>query len=194
MIFIKMLVLFGIFYSTKSQDRFMPNLPLGEYRTVFEKIYSCETAANLSIKFNVHVNKKTLSVTELKGNLTYLIPLDDTLSLDINVASWGLTGGWKPNSLVYLAKDACSNTKKILGNSWNSILKSFNVGPVSCPVAAGTYVTSGFNLKELEDHNFPKVYFYGKYKMFLKLKNNEQKLLSCTVVELSLIRPWEKPI
>jgi len=49
-------------------------------------------------------------------------------------------------------------------------------------------------MKELEDHNSPKVYFYGKYKLLIKIKNEEKKELSCLTIELSLIRPWEKPI
>jgi len=49
-------------------------------------------------------------------------------------------------------------------------------------------------VKELEDNNFPKVYFYGKYKMSIIIKNEDKKALACEVIELSLIRPWEKPI
>ncbi|CAH1731476.1 unnamed protein product [Aphis gossypii] len=42
----------------------MPNLPLGEYRTVFKKIYSYEST-NV-IQYNFYFSKKTLSVIELK--------------------------------------------------------------------------------------------------------------------------------
>jgi len=55
----------------------------GEYRVIFEKIYPCESTANHSIKFNLYMNKKTSSITELKGNVTYLIPLDDSLTVSI---------------------------------------------------------------------------------------------------------------
>jgi len=58
----------------------------------------------------------------------------------------------------------------------------------------GTYITAGVDLEKLEDWNFPKVYFYGKYRATFKLKNEKNKVLGCYVVELSLIRPWEKPI
>jgi len=49
-------------------------------------------------------------------------------------------------------------------------------------------------VKELEDNNLPNVYFYGKYKSLFKIKNEDKKVLACEVIELSLIRPWEKPI
>jgi len=58
----------------------------------------------------------------------------------------------------------------------------------------GTYITTGVHLEELADHNLPKVYFYGKYKSTLKIKNEKNKVLGCIVIECSLIRPWEKPI
>jgi len=51
----------------------------GEYRVVTEKIYPCESTRNHLIKFNLYFSKKTSNITELKGNFTYLIPLDDTL-------------------------------------------------------------------------------------------------------------------
>jgi len=35
----------------------------------------------------------------------------------------------------------------------------------------GTYITPGVDLQKLKDHNFPKVYFYGKCKMPVKIKN-----------------------
>lgn len=58
----------------------------------------------------------------------------------------------------------------------------------------GTYITSGINLKNLVDGNLPKVYFYGKYKIVIKLKNIENKVLGCFAFDSNLIRPWEEPI
>lgn len=55
----------------------------GEYRVVFQKLYPCDSTKNHSILFNIYFNKKTLSITEMKGNLTYLIPFDDTLIVSI---------------------------------------------------------------------------------------------------------------
>ncbi|KAF0737123.1 Uncharacterized protein FWK35_00033456 [Aphis craccivora] len=194
MILIKVFIFFRVLLWVKSQYTFMPNLPLGEYRTVFDKIYHCESTKNHSIKLNLYFNKKTPNITEMKGNATYLIPLDDTLFLDANVASWSLTGGWKPNSAVYVTKNACSNMKKVLGNAWNSLLKGFNVPSTNCPIPVGTYTASGINVKELEDHNSPKVYFYGKYKLLFKIKNAENKVIACSVIEFRLLRPWENPL
>jgi len=53
----------------------------GEYRMIFEKIYHCESKRLIQI--NLYLSKKTLSVSELKGNITYLVPFDDTLTVSI---------------------------------------------------------------------------------------------------------------
>ncbi|XP_060866577.1 uncharacterized protein LOC132942303 [Metopolophium dirhodum] len=186
-------VIIGYFCLTQSQTRFMPNLPLGEYHLNIEKVYRCESS-NYTFQFNFFLRKKTANTTELKGNVTFFKPFDDTIKLDVNVASWGLTGGWKPNSIVYISKNACSSSKHVLGKIWFSLFKGFSMPTSVCPIPAGTYMTSGIDVKELEDHNFPKVYFYGKYKAVFKMKNEENKILSCTVIEINLTRPWEKPI
>ncbi|XP_026820289.1 uncharacterized protein LOC113558907 [Rhopalosiphum maidis] len=193
MIIVKLFLLIGYFYLIKSKTVFMHNLPLGEYRTIFEKMYSCPSTD--LIKFNTYFSKTASNITVIKGNISLLIPFDDILSIDINAASWSLIGGWKPNSIVYLSKNACNSLKKIAGKAWYSIIKAFNIPTTSCPLPSGTYITSGLDLKELEDnHNFPKVYFYGKYKFTFKIKSVKNKVVFCSILELSLIRPWEKPI
>jgi hypothetical protein len=52
----------------------------------------------------------------------------------VNGASWSLTGGWKPNSLVYVSKNACSSLKMVLGNTWYSLYKAFHFPHTSCPL------------------------------------------------------------
>jgi len=53
----------------------------GEYRVVFEKVYPCETTKNHSIQLNIFINKTTSRTKEYRGNLTFLIPFDDTLTV-----------------------------------------------------------------------------------------------------------------
>ncbi|XP_060843931.1 uncharacterized protein LOC132923935 [Rhopalosiphum padi] len=192
MIILKIFVFIGFYYLVKSKNVFMHNLPLGEYRTVFERLYSCPST-NL-IQWNAYLSKRTSNVTDVIGNITLLTPFNDSLILDVNAASWSITGGWKPNSMVYVSKNACSNLKKVTGNAWYSVIKAFNIPRTSCPIPSGTYVTSGMDFKEFEGHNFPKVYFYGKYKVTFKIKNVENEVFCCAIIELTLIRPWEKPI
>ncbi|KAE9528748.1 hypothetical protein AGLY_012323 [Aphis glycines] len=154
----------------------------GEYRTVFEKIYSCEST-NV-FQYNLYFSKKTFNITEMKGNITFLLPLDDTLTLDINGASWGSIGGWKPNSIVYITKNTCSNSKNLLGNVWYSLIKAFNGHITSCPLPAGTYMTNGIDLKELENHNAPKVFFMENI-------NNQSSTLDLNIESWDSIGDWK---
>lgn len=58
----------------------------------------------------------------------------------------------------------------------------------------GTYNSSEMDLKKIENYNFPKVYFYRRYKVKFKIKNVNNNVVGCGVLEVSLIRPWERPI
>ncbi|XP_050063066.1 uncharacterized protein LOC114122522 [Aphis gossypii] len=119
----------------------------------------------------------------MKGNITLLTPFDDTLTLHINAASWGSTGGWKPNAMVCITKNACSHLKKLLGKVWNTLSESLhNFHNYNCPVPVGKFTTTGIDLKKLEELNVPKVFVYGKYKYVLKFKNEENKILGCFTI------------
>jgi len=75
------------------------------------------------------------------------------LYLNVNIASWGSTGGWKPNSAVYISKKACSAIKNVAGNAWFSALKGFKVSTDSCPLPAVKY-------KNIKNNCIPRRYTY----------------------------------
>ncbi|CAH1738761.1 unnamed protein product [Aphis gossypii] len=192
MILFKFYVILGVLAISKALTTFMPNLPLGEYRILASAVNQCEDQPkNLPLKANLYLSKKSSNTTEVRGNLSLEILFDDSLTIDINVASWSLTGGWKPNSLIYVTNNACSKAKSILGNSWFSIIKSFNSPFVNCPIPKGVYSSSGYDVTLINDNNFPKVYFYGKYKVVGKVKNKNNTIVGCLTAEGSLLRPWE---
>jgi len=55
----------------------------------------------------------------------------------------------------------------------------------------GIYQASGYDTTLFNDNNFPKVYFYGKYKYVGRLKNKYNKVVGCIAAELNVVRPWE---
>jgi len=55
----------------------------------------------------------------------------------------------------------------------------------------GVYLLSGYDVILINDNNFPKVYFYGKYKFVGKVKNKNNTLVGCITTEGSLLGPWE---
>lgn len=167
----------------------------GEYRILASAVNQCEDQPkNLPLKANLYLSKKSSNTTEVRGNLSLEILFDDSLTLDTNFASWSLTGGWKPNSLIYVTKNACSKAKSILGNAWYSFLKTVNSTTTNCPLPMGIYQISGYDTALLNDNNFPKVYFYGKYKYVGKIKNKYNKVVGCITAELSFVRPWESTL
>ncbi|XP_060872089.1 uncharacterized protein LOC132946224 [Metopolophium dirhodum] len=193
MILIKLYICIGFIFVSNAQSLFRPNLPLGKYRMVFNAIRQCEDSKHLPMQVHLYLNKKSSNITELRGNFTVGgVIFDDSLVFDGNAASWGSTGGWKTNSIVYVATNACSKAKFLLGNAWYTFQKAFNIPSGDCPVPMGTYSTStGYDTALLEDSNFPKVYFYGKYKYVGKVKTKDNKLLGCVAYEVELLRPWE---
>lgn len=52
----------------------------GEYRMIFKSMRNCKPV-NDKIQFNYYLNKKSDNSTELKGNITALTPIDDSLSV-----------------------------------------------------------------------------------------------------------------
>lgn len=40
----------------------------------------CEVSNHL-LQMNLYLSKKSMNVTEIRGNLTYMIPLDDTIDV-----------------------------------------------------------------------------------------------------------------
>ncbi|XP_025202193.1 uncharacterized protein LOC112599486 [Melanaphis sacchari] len=192
MVTMKVFVLITFFSLSYSITNFMPNLPVGKYHIVFEKMYSCNST-NL-FQFNIYTNKKASNITEMKGNITSLSLLDDTYILEFNMASWSSIGGWKPNAVVYINNKACSAGKNLLGNAWYLLMDSFKVPTTSCPLPPGKYTTTGIDMQKIEDNNFPKLFFYGKYKATIKIKTINKKVVGCGIIELSFLRPWEKPI
>ncbi|XP_016657858.1 uncharacterized protein LOC107883043 [Acyrthosiphon pisum] len=65
-----LIITFGLllfFSSSQSESLFMPNLPVGEYHMVIDKVYPCETTKNHPIPFNWYFSKITPSITEVTG-------------------------------------------------------------------------------------------------------------------------------
>ncbi|XP_060871961.1 uncharacterized protein LOC132946138 [Metopolophium dirhodum] len=192
MILTKWYLCIGFIFVSNAQSLFRPNLPLGKFRLVVNAIRQCENSKHLPMQVRLYLNKKSSNITEFRGNFTVGVPFDDSLIFDGNAASWSLTGGWKPNSIVYVTDNACSKAKFIAGNAWYTFQKAFNIQSGNCPVPMGTYGTlTGYDTALLEDNNFPKVYFYGKYKYVGKVKTKDNKLLGCVAYEVEALRPWE---
>lgn len=51
----------------------------GEYRVIYEAVRGCPNSKNHAIKFNVHFNKKSMNLTEIRGDINCQVSVDDSL-------------------------------------------------------------------------------------------------------------------
>lgn len=58
----------------------------------------------------------------------------------MNLASWGLQGGWKENTMVYKVNNTCSTLKKLFDHIVPFIVKSFGVQLGECPILPVTKI------------------------------------------------------
>ncbi|XP_050434063.1 uncharacterized protein LOC126841537 [Adelges cooleyi] len=140
----------------------------------------------------MYISKKNATNFELRGNMTFLIPFDDSISLNINMAKKGSIGGWIDNAHVYTSTKACSKVKSLFGSAWYACIQGFRYSNPNCPIQPGAYVSSGIDIDKVLNTDFPKRFYYGEYKMtttFTRSSNGEK--LGCGVMILDVLRPWE---
>ncbi|XP_022174006.1 uncharacterized protein LOC111036319 [Myzus persicae] len=191
-ILIYYVMVFVIFVNSDTTKRvLLPRLPIGEYRVKMLAIVRCETIKWKDlIKFNFYLSKTSVDTTEIKGNVTYYVPLDDSLNIEVNLAVKDSIGGWKDNAHIFKTPKACSSLKNLLGNSWSTVTKSLGMQNIhGCPIPVGCYVASDMSPNH-SFFNLPKQFFYGTYKFrFQFTKNNVVYGCATSVIEVK--RPWE---
>ncbi|CAI6361769.1 unnamed protein product [Macrosiphum euphorbiae] len=120
---------------------------------------------NESFKFNFYLSHNPKSnVTEMKGNMTYSIPLDDTFFLEFNFAMKGADGHWKENTFIHKSPNGCSSIRNLLGTEWTKVMSGMGVKNATCPIPPGIYTASGVDTSIFSNINIPKTFIYGTYK------------------------------
>ncbi|XP_022174005.1 uncharacterized protein LOC111036318 [Myzus persicae] len=177
--------------SDTSKSLFLPQLPVGKYRINYLGMMRCVSGrSNEKIQFNLYLSKKSTNTTEIKGNITIYVPIDDSLNFEVNMAVKDSIGGWKENAFFYKSPKACSTLRKYVGDAWIPLLQSAGVNNTNCPFQVGYYESTGIDTDVFNAANFPKTFFYGTYRLrFFCTKNNE--VYGCFTVVLEIKRPWE---
>lgn len=70
-----------------SKNRLLFDLFQGQFKVVYKAITRCHVKASNDIQLNLYLSKKSANTTEIRGNLTLIMPLDDSWtvsSLNIN--------------------------------------------------------------------------------------------------------------
>ncbi|XP_022170333.1 uncharacterized protein LOC111033740 [Myzus persicae] len=181
---ILILILVGSVRSGKRNENVFLKLPVGEYRTNFKSLYNCNAVSD-KIQFNYYLNKKSDNSTEIKGNMTLVKPIDDSLFIDVNIAVKEANGAWKENSFLFRSAKACSTFKKFVGQLDLSGL-GYNC---TCPITEGVYIATGFDASNFEKFNYiPKTFAYGTYKIRAGLKDIKNQSYGCIICIVQLIR------
>ncbi|XP_022174002.1 uncharacterized protein LOC111036316 [Myzus persicae] len=170
----------------------LPQLPLGKYRLNFISIIPrcISIQSKNKILFDLYLSKKSAIIAEIKGNITNLIPVDDSLNLEFNLAIKDSTGDWKENAHVHKSTKSCSSLKMFFGNAWTPIMDNLGFLNATCPIPAGFYKMKGVDSELFNISNFPKTFFYGTYRFrFYYTKNNE--VYGCFMIVIEIKRPWE---
>eukprot|EP00102_Acyrthosiphon_pisum_P023882 XP_016661092.1 PREDICTED: uncharacterized protein LOC107884113 [Acyrthosiphon pisum] len=152
----------------------------------------CSNIKNMNekITFNYHLNKTSVTTAEVTGNFTTTVPIDDSLTIEIDMAVKDSIGGWKDNAHLFKTPRACSSIKSFFGDNWPRIAAL--VGhPSSCPIPRGTYTTPGITIgADSNISQFPKRFFYGTYKMRFRYTKNKETY-GCLIFVIEIKRPWE---
>lgn len=77
-IFRKVRLLCSVFYNQ------LYGLFQGVYKAVYRAIIQCNKPHSYELQFNSYLSKKTAVITEMKGNVTANIPLDDSLDVRLS--------------------------------------------------------------------------------------------------------------
>ncbi|CAI6377325.1 unnamed protein product [Macrosiphum euphorbiae] len=130
------LIVFVIVVNSDVGERlFLPHLPLGEYRVNFLGILRCDLKqSNEKIRFDHYLSKTSATTTEIKGNFTNTVPIDDSLNIEIDMAVKDSIGGWKENAHLFKTPKACSSIKSFFGDSWPGVADGLGMYNITgCP-------------------------------------------------------------
>ncbi|CAI6369477.1 unnamed protein product [Macrosiphum euphorbiae] len=175
---------------TTRKPLFLPQLPVGEYKINVLALLRCGVS-NERFKFNYYLSKLSINTTEIKGNVTYYEPLDDTYTVEANLAVKDSVGGWKDNAHIFKTPNACSSLKMLAGKHFTSITEKLGMHNVkNCPIPAGCYVTAGVKHDSTFNGNLPKQFFYLTYKFRFQLTKNKV-VYGCAISVVEVKRPWE---
>ncbi|XP_026813979.1 uncharacterized protein LOC113554366 [Rhopalosiphum maidis] len=188
---INLIVFVTLVNSNISKRLSLPQLPFGMYRLNFLGVMRCDSfPTNNKLKYELYLSKKSANTTEIKGIVTNLIPLDDSIDLEFNLAVKDSIGGWKDNAFLYKTPKACSSLKKFLGPAWTPIMDSAGLYNATCPLPAGVYKVSGIDTGIFMTSGFPKSFFYGTYR-FRLFYSKKNEVYGCFIIIIEIKRPWE---
>ncbi|CAI6348858.1 unnamed protein product [Macrosiphum euphorbiae] len=165
-------------------------LPLGPYKVNFKQVRICDPSKFYKIQHNFYLSYNQISnSTEIRGTTISIIPFDDTMFMEANVASRGADGNWKDNTYMHKSPKACSTFRNIMGAEWTTVMTDLGIKNATCPIPPGNYTAIGVDTSLFLNTNLPKTFVYGTYRLrYYHTRNNE--VYSCVLYVFEIKPPF----
>ncbi|VVC45440.1 Hypothetical protein CINCED_3A002932 [Cinara cedri] len=168
--------------SKSTLNGFLPNLPVGEYKVYARAFIKCKPTEGNLIEANLYMYKISVNSSEIRGNITFKKPIDDSYNMDINFAVKDSIGGWKENAYFFQIDKACTKAIYYLGSAVSTVANNFSFN-ATCPIPVGVYVSKGLDFTQVfSQANIPKQFFYGTYKYRIDIIDNKKKQVGCGII------------
>ncbi|XP_029344506.1 uncharacterized protein LOC115033005 [Acyrthosiphon pisum] len=150
-------------------------LPLGPYKLNFKQVRSCDSSKSYKIQHNFYLSFNQISnATEIRGTTISIVPFDDTLFMEANVALRDKDGNWKDNTYMHKSPKACSSFRNLMGAEWTTVINGLGIKNATCPIPPGNYTGTGVDTSLFSNTNLPKTFVYGTYRLrYYYTRNNE---------------------
>ncbi|CAI6348051.1 unnamed protein product [Macrosiphum euphorbiae] len=150
-------------------------LPLGPYKLNFKQVRICDPSKFYKLQHNFYLSYNPITnSTVIRGNTSSIIPFEDTLFMEANVASRGADGNWKDNTYMQKSPKACSSFRNLMGAEWTTVMNGLGIKNATCPIPPGNYTGTGVDTSLFLNTNFPKTFVYGTYRLrYSYTRNNE---------------------
>ncbi|XP_077297559.1 uncharacterized protein LOC143919222 [Arctopsyche grandis] len=138
---------------------------LGPAEFQIKRLEQCgEDLLGVEFTFLRHRINRTTQGTNM--NFSSPFPIDDTIALNLSASIWG-DGGWKPNAFEVYNENLCNFMMTAMPNLTSYMLNLLKQ-PLSCPLAAGTYILENFEYSG--ELTFP--FLYGDFMFDFSLTKN----------------------
>ncbi|KAF6209506.1 hypothetical protein GE061_015253 [Apolygus lucorum] len=151
----------------------MKNSTSGPFDVVVSMVDHCPKGMNGENLFLYEIKLKRQSRKKLilNANATFLIPIDDNLDIQANLAKQ-TNQGWKDNFFILDIPRACSAFSIYVPALEKEVARQTNLQSGKCPVPAGNYSIA---LPLILDLKLFPIFTYGKYRARFFLLRNHTK-------------------
>ncbi|KAE8737423.1 hypothetical protein FOCC_FOCC017118 [Frankliniella occidentalis] len=130
----------------------------------------------------------------MTGNATSYIVVDDNITMDAIIDSWGSNGGWKMNFYRMHVPKVFTFWRTGWPSVWGKIMSAASLPPDH----GTTFPPGNYSIKDITsdfDVHYPKKIFYGKFRLTAQMKNSVTgEVLACGRAIFSFVPKTAKTV